>query len=62
MDALSFIVQTSCIAGIASGAWLCLVHAGRYDAEALRADEAASREAQVRGHVETAYPSIDLAA
>jgi hypothetical protein len=62
MDTLFLIGQVAWIAGLAYGAWLCFVHAGRYDAESLRADEAASRDAQVRAHVEPAYPRLDMAA
>lgn len=62
MEALFLIGQIACIAGLAYGAWLCFVHAGRYDAETMRSDEVASRNAQVRGHVEATYPTLDLAA
>jgi hypothetical protein len=62
MDALIVIGQLTCIAGLAYGAWLCFVHAGRYDAESLHADEAASRDAHVRGHAEVIYPPLDIAA
>jgi hypothetical protein len=38
------------LAGLGYGAWLCFLHAAKYDAESLRADIAASRGACTRGH------------
>lgn len=60
MDTLFVLGQIASLAGLAYGGWLCLVHAGRYDAESMRADEAASRLAQVRGHAGLVEQSFDF--
>ncbi|MGE5522195.1 MAG: hypothetical protein ACM3SS_00660 [Rhodospirillaceae bacterium] len=62
MDALFLLGQIASLAGLAYGAWLCFVHAGRYDAESMHADEAASRMAQVRGHAGPVEQSLDFSA
>ncbi|HXF68041.1 MAG TPA: hypothetical protein VNK67_15260 [Burkholderiales bacterium] len=53
MDILFSLGQLLALAGLGYGAWLCFLHAGKYDAESLRADIAASRAARTRGHSET---------
>lgn len=53
MDILFSLGQWLVLAGLGYGAWLCFLHAGKYDAESLRADIAASRGARTRGHSET---------
>jgi len=66
MHTLVAIGQLICLTALAYGAWLCFVHAGRYDADSLHADRAASRNARTRGHVstpETPEPArLDMAA
>jgi hypothetical protein len=52
MDILSLIGQTLFLLALAYGGWVCLVCAGRYDAENLEADVRASRAAGARSHVE----------
>ena len=54
MDELFVLGQLVCLGALAYGAWICLVHAGKYDAESLRLDDAVSRTARARGHAETA--------
>jgi hypothetical protein len=56
MDILSFIGQTLFLVALAYGGWVCLVCAGRYDAENLEADVRASRAAATRSHVEPRLP------
>ncbi len=50
MDIGLYIGSAVFIALLTAGAWLCFTHAGRYDAESLQADVAASREASIRAH------------
>jgi hypothetical protein len=40
--------QVASLGALAYGAWLCLTVAGRYDADAAKADEIASRSARAR--------------
>jgi len=51
------------LAGLGYGAWLCLLHAAKYDAESIRAEIAASRAARTRGHSEAIveYQGVDQA-
>jgi len=51
------------LAGLGYGAWLCFLHAAKYDVESLRADIAASRTTRARGHSETIveYQGVDQA-
>lgn len=53
MDILFSLGQWLALAGLGYGAWLCSLHAGKYDAESLRSDIAASCAARTRGHSET---------
>jgi hypothetical protein len=53
MDILFFLAQLLALAGFGYGTWLCFLHAGKYDADSLRADIATSRVARTRGHSET---------
>jgi len=65
MDALFSILQIICLVALACGAWMCLLHAGRYDADRLRADRAAPRIARLRGHAPpepSDLPPLDMAA
>ena len=63
MDILFSLGQLLALAGLGYGAWRCFLHAGKYDAESLRADIAASRAASTRGHPETIgeYQGVDQA-
>jgi len=62
MDTVFLLGQIASLVGLAYGGWLCFTYAGRYDVESLQADEAASRKARVRAHVEPEHPYLDLAA
>ena len=53
VDILFSLGQLLVLAGLGYGAWLCFLHAAKYDAESLRADIAASRTTRMRGHSET---------
>ena len=57
MDILFFLGELLALAGLGYGAWLCFLHTGKYDAESLHADIAASRAARTRGHSETIVES-----
>ena len=61
MGILFSLGQWLALAGLGYGAWLCFLHAGKYDAESMRADIAASRAARTRGHPETIvdYQDVD---
>lgn len=63
MNILFFLGELLALAGLAYGAWLCFLHAGKYDAESLRADIAVSRAARTRGHSEiiVEYQGVDRA-
>ena len=52
MDILFSLGQSLALAGLGYAAWLCFLHAGKYDAESLRADITASLAARTRGHSE----------
>jgi hypothetical protein len=53
MDILSSLGLLLALAGLGYGAWRCFLVAGKYDAESLSADIAASRAARALGHSET---------
>ena len=53
MDILFSLGQFLALAALGYAIWLCFLHAGKYDAESLRADIATSRAARTRGHSET---------
>jgi hypothetical protein len=53
MDTLFFLGQLLALGGLGYGAWRCFLLAGKYDADSLRADIAASPAAGRRGHSET---------
>ena len=49
MDILFSLGQPLALAGLGYGAWLCFLHAGKYDAKSLRADITALLAARTRG-------------
>jgi len=55
VDILLTLGQSLAVAGLGYAAWLSFLHAGKYDAESLRADIEASRAACTRGQVETRH-------
>lgn len=63
VDVLLTLGQSLAVAGLGYGIWISLLHAGKYDAESLRADIEASRSACTRGQVETRreYPHVEPA-
>jgi len=63
LDILFSLGQLLALAGLGYGALLCFLHAGKYDAESLRPDIAASRATRTGGHSQiiVEYQGVDEA-